>query len=334
MSLTKRILTGDRPTGPLHLGHYAGSLRERLRLQLDHEMTILVADLQALTDNFDNPSKVRENVFALVADYLACGIDPDRVSIALQSGIPELAELNQLYAPLVSVARLSRIPTIKAEIASRGFGDAVPYGFLGYPVSQAADITAFDAHLVPAGADQEPLIELTREVVDRVNRIAGSDILIRPEILLSSDPRLPGISGGEKMSKSGGNALFLSDPADVVREKVMRMFTDPDHLRVADPGKTEGNVVFACLFAFDAARDEVEALAEHYRAGGLGDMVLKRRLNDVLQDMLGPIRQRHAELTANPDYLRDVLSRGTYQARAKAGATLARVRSAFGLHMV
>lgn len=325
------ILTGDRPTGPLHLGHYAGSLKARAALQHEHETFILVADLQALTDNFDNPGKVEANVLELVADYLACGIDPRRSSIVLQSGVPQLSELNQLYAPLVSVSRLGRIPTIKDEIASRGFGETIPYGFLGYPVSQAADITGFDADLVPAGEDQAPLIEITGEICDRMNRIAGEEVLRRPRILLSDAPRLPGIGGGAKMSKSGGNALFLGDSPDEITAKVRSMFTDPGHLRASDPGRVEGNVVFACLYAFDPDRAAVEALAEHYQSGGLGDMVLKRRLDNVLQEMLRPIREERRRLMASRDHLVQVLREGTAAGRERAATVLGRVRRGFRL---
>lgn len=325
------ILTGDRPTGPLHIGHYAGSLKARVALQHEHETFILVADLQALTDNFDDPGKVEANVLELVADYLACGIDPARASIVLQSGVRELAELTQFYAPLVSVSRLSRIPTIKEEIASRGFEESVPYGFLGYPVSQAADITGFDADLVPAGEDQAPLIELTGEICGRMNRIAGEEILRRPRILLSDAARLPGLSGGAKMSKSGGNALFLGDSPDEITRKVKSMFTDPNHLRASDPGQVEGNVVFACLRAFDPDREEVERLADHYQAGGLGDMVLKRRLDGVLQEMLRPIREERERLMASKDYLVSVLRKGTQRGRERAAGVLSRVRRGFRL---
>lgn len=327
----KTVITGDRPTGPLHIGHYAGSLRDRVRLQDDHEMFVLVADLQALTDNFDDPGKVRRNVLGVVADYLACGIDPSRARIVLQSAVPEIQELTQHYAPLVSVARLSRIPTIRAEITSRGFGEAVPFGFLGYPVSQAADITAFGGTLVPAGADQEPLVELTREICGRVNRIAGREVLARPDILISRTPRLPGISGGEKMSKSAGNAIFLGDAPDVIRQKVMAMYTDPDHLRITDPGKVEGNVVFACLEAFDPDGDEVARLAARYREGGLGDVSLKKRLVGVLCDLLAPIREDRERLMADPGHLLAVLRAGTAAGRERASGTLSDVRSAFGI---
>lgn len=326
------VLTGDRPTGPLHLGHYAGSIRNRLALQDEgHDCFLLVADLQALTDNFDNPGRVERNVLGLVADYLACGIDPSRTAIVLQSGVPELAELFQLYAPLVTVERLSRIPTIKAETEARGFGTGVPYGFLGYPVSQAADITAFDADIVPAGEDQAPLVELTREIAARLERIAGEPVLRAPRLMLSNAPRLPGISGGAKMSKSGGNALFLGDSPEEIARKVKMMFTDPGHLRVSDPGQVEGNVVFACLQAFDPEPAEVEALADHYRRGGLGDGPLKKRLEGVLQDMLAPIRAERERLLADEAYLRQVLREGTLQGRAQAQVVLGRVRSAFRL---
>lgn len=326
----KTILTGDRPTGPLHLGHLTGSLQARVALQHANDQTVLIADLQALTDNDGNPARVRDNVLEVVLDYLAVGIDPAKTTIALQSRLPALAELTMLYMNLVSVNRLLRNPTIKSEVESRGFGDSVPAGFLCYPISQAADITGFDADLVPVGADQGPLIEQTNEIVAAVNRLGG-DVLRPCEMLLSPGSRLPGIDGKAKMSKSAGNAILLKDDADTVRAKVMAMFTDPGHLRVADPGRVEGNVVFAMLEAFNADLDEVTALKAHYRDGGLGDMVLKRRLNDILQARLAPIRTAREAFAADPAAVMDIVVQGTARALEKTQGVLDRVRQAFKL---
>jgi tryptophanyl-tRNA synthetase len=326
----KTILTGDRPTGPLHLGHLTGSLQARVGLQHGNNQTVLIADMQALTDNAGNPARVRDNVLEVVLDYLAVGIDPAKTTIALQSRLPALAELTMLYMNLVSVNRLLRNPTIKTEVESRGFGDSIPAGFLCYPISQAADITAFDADLVPAGADQAPLIEQTNEIVAAVNRIGG-DVLRPCQMLLSTASRLPGIDGKGKMSKSAGNAILLKDDADSVRTKVMAMFTDPGHIRVADPGCVEGNVVFAMLEAFDADLDEVTALKAHYRAGGLGDMVLKRRLLDILQARLAPIRAARERYAADLGAVMGIVEAGTARAQVKTEAVLARVREVFQL---
>ncbi|MCE6958283.1 tryptophan--tRNA ligase [Cereibacter sphaeroides] len=327
----RTILTGDRPTGALHLGHLAGSLSLRVALQESNAQTVLVADLQALTDNAGQPAKVRSAVREVMLDYLAVGLDPAKTTFALQSGLPALAELTMLYMNLVTVPRLLRNPTIRTETEARGFAGGVPAGFLCYPVSQAADITAFDADLVPAGADQAPLIEQTNEIVEAVNRQAGTRVLRRIDHLAGAAPRLPGIDGLGKMSKSGGNAILLSDPPEEIRRKVMRMFTDPGHLRVEDPGRTEGNVVFALLEAFDPDRGEVERLAEQYRAGGLGDMVLKRRLDGILQELLRPIRERRAALAADPGAIDAVLRTGTELARGRTETVLDRVRDVFGL---
>lgn len=268
----RTILTGDRPTGPLHLGHLAGSLRARVALQEHNVQTVLIADMQALTDNARDPGKVRRNVEEIMLDYLAVGLDPAKTTFALQSGIPALSELTVLYMNLVTLPRLMRNPTIRAETAQRGFGSAVPAGFLCYPVSQAADITAFGADLVPAGEDQTPLIEQCNEIVRAVNGLGDRPVLKEASLLLSRAPRLLGIDGSAKMSKSAGNAILLSDDADTIKRKVMSAFTDPEHIRVSDPGKTEGNAVFALLDAFDPDRAEVERLKEHYRSGGLGDV--------------------------------------------------------------
>ncbi|WP_262300011.1 tryptophan--tRNA ligase [Microvirga sesbaniae] len=272
------VLTGDRTTGPLHLGHYAGSLRNRVALQHSHRQYLLLADTQALTDNASDPSKVRRNVLEVALDYLSVGIDPAQTTICVQSGLPALAELTLLYLNFVTVARLERNPTIKDEIQARGFGRDIPAGFLCYPAAQAADITAFKASVVPVGEDQAPLIEQTNEIVRRLNRQIGRDVLPEARALIPSVGRLPGIDGRAKMSKSQGNAIPLSATPDAIRDAVRRMYTDPGHLRAADPGIVEGNVVFTYLDAFDDDHAAVEALKAHYRRGGPGDAVVKRRL--------------------------------------------------------
>lgn len=324
------VLTGDRPTGPLHLGHYAGSLRSRLALERDHDQTILVADLQALTDYSGRSLEVRRNVTEIVLDYLAVGIDPDVSTIALQSGIPELSELTLLYLNLVTVARLERNPTVRAEITARGFARDIPAGFLCYPVGQAADITAFRATLVPVGADQLPMIEQTNDIVRKLRLLAGRPVLPECRALLSETPRLPGIDG-RKASKSAGNAISLSATPDEIRTAVRAMFTDPAHLRVEDPGQTEGNVVFAHLRAFDPDRAAVAELEARYRRGGLGDTPLKRRLEQVLESVIAPIRERRAALAKDPGIARAVLRRGTSRARETAAAALADVQAVFSI---
>ncbi|MHB1224945.1 MAG: tryptophan--tRNA ligase [Gemmatimonadaceae bacterium] len=324
------MLTGDRPTGPLHLGHYVGSLRGRVELQHSHDQTILVADLQALTDNAGRAADVRRNVLEVVLDYLAVGIDPSVTNVALQSAIPEMAMLTVLYLNLVTVARLERNPTVRAEIEMRGFRRDLPAGFLTYPVSQAADITAVRATLVPVGDDQLPMIEQTNEIVRRLAQLAGRPVLPECRALLSATPRLPGVDG-RKASKSLGNAIPLSASPDEIRAAVRAMFTDPGHLRASDPGRVEGNVVFAHLDAFDPERAEVEALKEHYRAGGLGDMAVKRRLEELLQSLLEPIRTRRAQLATDPAAALAVLERGTERVRETAATVLADVRQAFHL---
>jgi tryptophanyl-tRNA synthetase len=324
------ILTGDRPTGPLHLGHYAGSLAGRVALQHAHDQTILIADLQALTDNSGRAADVRRNVSQLVLDYLAVGIDPAVTTIALQSSIPELSELTMLYLNLVTVARLERNPTVRAEIASRGFARDVPAGFLTYPVSQAADITAFRGTLVPVGDDQLPMIEQTNEIVRRLAFLAGRPVLPECRALLSNTPRLPGVDG-RKASKSAGNAIALSSTPDEIRRAVRSMYTDPAHVRVEDPGEVDGNVVFAHLRAFDPDAAAVAELEERYRRGGLGDVALKRRLEAVLEAVIAPIRDRRSELARDPDLVDAVLARGTARARAVAAGVLADVRAVFSL---
>lgn len=315
------ILTGDRATGPLHLGHFAGTLKNRVALQDTHEQYLLIADLQALTDHADRTGLVRGAVLEIALDYLAVGIDPDRTVICLQSGLPALAELALLYLNLVTVSRLERIPTIREEIASRGFGRAVPAGFLCYPAAQAADITGFRAGLVPVGADQAPLIELTNELVRRVNALAGAPILPETRALIPEAGRLPAPDGRGKMSKSAGTALPLSAAPDRISAFVRSMHTDPGHLRVSDPGRVEGNVVFAYLDAFDPDRAEVARLKDRYRAGGLGDGVIKRRLEELLQELIRPIRDRRATLAADPAQVLGLIRRGTELARERTRET-------------
>jgi tryptophanyl-tRNA synthetase len=325
------ILTGDRTTGPLHLGHYVGSLKNRLALQSTHRQFLLLADAQALTDNAHDPARVRENVLEVALDYLAVGIDPEQTTICVQSQLPALAELTLLYLNFVTVSRLERNPTIKDEIQARGFGRDIPAGFLCYPVAQAADITAFKATVVPVGEDQAPLIEQTNEIVRRINRQVGRSVLAEARALIPPVGRLPGVDGKSKMSKSQGNAIPLSASPDAISDAVRRMFTDPNHLRATDPGKVEGNVVFTHLDAFDEDRTALEALKAHYRRGGLGDMALKRRLDDILQALLAPIRDRRAALARDPGYVRGVLQQGTEIARRITQETLDEVRDALGL---
>ncbi|MDA9548452.1 tryptophanyl-tRNA synthetase [Bradyrhizobium sp. CCBAU 45321] len=324
------ILTGDRTTGPLHLGHYVGSLKNRVALQTTHRQYLLLADTQALTDA-RNPSRVRDNVLEIATDYLAVGIDPDQSTICLQSHLPALADLTLLYMNFVTVARLERNPTIKDEIQARGFGRDILAGFLCYPVAQAADITGFKATIVPVGQDQAPLVELTNEVVRRINRQAGVDVLPEAHALIPRVARLPGIDGKAKMSKSQGNTVQLSATADEIREAVRRMFTDPNHLKASDPGCVQGNVVFTYLDAFDEDHLTVEDLKARYIRGGLGDSVVKRRLEDVLQALLAPIRDRRCALARDPGYVLQVVKRGTARAREITETTLRDVRAALGL---
>lgn len=338
--MKKIILTGDRPTGRLHIGHYVGSLRERVRLQNSgefDEIYIMIADAQALTDNAEHPEKVRNNIIEVALDYLACGIDPEKSSIFIQSSVPELTELSFYYMNLVTLSRLQRNPTVKSEIKMRDFEMSIPVGFLTYPISQAADITAFEATTVPAGEDQEPMIEQCKEIVRKFNSIYG-DTLVEPEILLPQNKqccRLPGTDGKAKMSKSLGNCIYLSDTPDEIKTKVMSMFTDPDHLRIEDPGKVEGNTVFAYLDAF--ATDDhfaeflpdyknLDELKDHYRRGGLGDVKIKKFLIKVLQSELKPIYERRLELAKDTDAVYEILKKGTQKAKAKAAQTLAKVR--------
>jgi len=324
------VLTGDRPTGPLHLGHLAGSLLRRIDLQNQFAQTLLVADLQALTDNAGRPAEVSENVLQVVADYLAVGIDPDRTTIALQSGLPALSELTVLYLNLVTVARLERNPTVKAEIELRGFARDIPSGFLCYPVSQAADITGFRGTLVPVGDDQLPMIEQSNEIVRRINRMAGREVLPEAKPILSTTTRLPG-ADGRKASKSLKNVVTLSASTDEIRAFVASMYTDPSHQRASDPGQVEGNVVFAYLDAFDDRREEVAELKSRYTRGGLGDVALKTRLVDVLEGVIAPIRERRAKVSADRRYLREILRDGTERARAVTSSVLKDVRAVFAL---
>jgi tryptophanyl-tRNA synthetase len=328
--MKKRILTGDRPTGPLHLGHYVGSLRNRVELQNEYETYVLIADLQALTDHADNPEMVRRNVLEVALDYLAVGIDPAVTTIVIQSLVPEIPELTMYYLNLVTVARLQRNPTVKEEMRQKGFETAVPAGFLAYPVSQAADITAFQADLVPVGEDQLPMIEQTVEIVRRFNSTYGP-VLVEPRPLIPNIARLPGTDGKSKMSKSLGNAIYLSDSPDVVARKVKTMYTDPRHIHAEDPGTVEGNPVFSYLDAFDPDTSAVEELKQRYRAGGLGDVAVKKRLEGVLENFLNPIRQRRTEYAKDPVQVMGILHEGTERGRAAASHTLSLVRKAMRL---
>ena len=346
MGKEKIILTGDRPTGRLHIGHYVGSLKRRVDLQDAGDyskMFIFIADSQALTDNIDNPEKVRQNVIEVALDYLACGIDPSKATIFIQSQIPELCELSFYYMDLVSVSRLQRNPTVKSEIQMRNFEASIPVGFFTYPISQAADITAFRATTVPVGEDQEPMLEQAREIVRRFNYIYG-ETLVEPEILLPDNAaclRLPGTDGKAKMSKSLGNCIYLSDEEADVKKKVMSMFTDPNHLRVEDPGRVEGNPVFIYLDAFCKPEYFAEFLPEyqnldelkaHYTRGGLGDVKVKKFLNKVLQAELSPIRERRKYWEQHLDDVYDILKEGSKVAEAKAAQTLHDVRSAMQIN--
>lgn len=327
---TKRILTGDRPTGPLHLGHYVGSLKQRVELQSKYETYILIADVQALTDNFETPEKVSKNVLEVALDYLAVGIDPAVAAIVVQSQVPEIAELTVLYMNLVTVARLEQNPTVKTEIRERRFAGGVPAGFLAYPVSQAADITAFAADLVPVGEDQLPMIEQTREIARKFNRLYGKT-LVEPKALLSKFPRLPGTDGKEKMSKSLGNVINLSDSAAEVKRKVMGMYTDPARIHATDPGHVEGNPVFTYLDAFDPDEVRVSDLKAQYRAGAVGDVAVKNHLAQVLNEFLDPIRTRRVVYAKKPKEVMRMLEAGTARARKVAGETMAEVRRAMGI---
>ncbi len=334
------VLTGERPTGPLHIGHYVGSLKNRIRIQQEGNydaMYVFAADAQALTDNFDNPKKVRDNVFEVALDNLACGLDPEKVVYFVQSEVPELTELTFYYMNLVTVSRLYRNPTVKEEVKLRGFEDSIPAGFFTYPVSQTADITAFKANVIPVGEDQLPMIEQAREIVRKFNGIYG-ETLVEPEAVLpdsSNERRLVGTDGNAKMSKSLGNCIYLKDSPEEIKKKVMGMYTDPNHIKVSDPGKVEGNVVFTYLDVF--CKDDsfakylpeyknLDELKAHYQRGGLGDVKIKLFLNDILQEELKPIRERREELAKNPEYVYSVLREGTRKARMAAKETLDEVK--------
>ncbi|MBQ5370247.1 MAG: tryptophan--tRNA ligase [Bacteroidaceae bacterium] len=346
MAREKIILTGDRPTGRLHIGHFVGSLRRRVELQNEGDykkMFVFIADAQALTDNMENPEKVRQNVIEVALDYLACGLDPERVTLFIQSQIPELCELSFYFMDLVSVSRLQRNPTVKTEIQMRGFESSIPVGFFTYPISQAADICAFRATTVPAGEDQKPMIEQATEIVRRFNHIYG-DTLVEPSIMLPTNNaclRLPGTDGKAKMSKSLGNCIYLSESADEMRKKVMSMYTDPTHINVSDPGHVEGNCVFTYLDAF--CTDEhferylpdyanLDELKAHYQRGGLGDVKCKKFLEKVLNETLEPIRQRRMEFQKDIPAIYDMLRKGCDDARAVAADTLADVRRAMKIN--
>lgn len=331
MNTSQTILTGDRPTGQLHLGHYVGSLRQRVLLQHDHQQFILVADLQGLTDNGSNPQKISSNILEVMADYLAVGIDPQKTTICLQSALPALAELSALYMNIVTVARVERNPTVKNEIAQKGFSRSLPVGFLAYPISQAADITAFKAELVPVGDDQLPMIEQTNEIVHKMNSLTTTPILRHCKALLSDVSRLPGIDGNAKMSKSLGNTLTLSASEEEIHRAVSAMYTDPNHLRVADPGQTEGNVVFTYLDAFHADKTFVAEMKAHYRRGGLGDRQCKNALETCLQEQLAPIRERRATYIQDKGMLLALLRRGSERAHELTQRTLHEVKRGLGL---
>ncbi len=328
--MQQTILTGDRPSGRLHLGHYIGSLKNRVQLQHQHKQYVMIADVQALTDNFAEPNKVIDNVYEVAADYLSVGIDPNKTTIFIQSQIPEIAELTVYYLNLVNIGRLERNPTVKAEIKQKGFNDAIPVGFLCYPISEAADITAFKADLVPAGEDQLPMIEQTNEIVRRFNHTYNTNCLHECKIQLSTTPRLVGIDGKAKASKSLNNAIFLTDPADAVKRKVFQMFTDPNHIKVSDPGSIEGNAVFTYLDVFHENTNEVAELKTHYQRGGLGDTIIKTLLTKTLNNLLEPIREKRNNL--KKDDVIDILRTGTIAAQKAAHTTIREVRAAIGLN--
>lgn len=336
MTAKKVILTGDRPTGKLHIGHYVGSLKNRVHLQNtgDYDTFIMIADMQALTDNARDPEKIRDSLIQVALDYLAVGIDPAKSTIFVQSQIPALSELTQHYMNLVSVSRLERNPTVKTEIKQKAFGQSIPAGFLTYPVSQAADITAFKADTVPVGDDQEPMLEQTREIVRSFNNIYGKNVLVEPEGYFPPKGmgRIPGLDGNAKMSKSLNNAIYLADDADTIQKKVMSMYTDPQHIRVEDPGHIEGNTVFTYLDIFDPDKEKVQELKDHYQAGGLGDVKIKRYLNEVLQAELKPIRERRESYAADLAGVYQILEEGSQKANAIANQTLSEVREAIGLN--
>lgn len=345
--MEKIILTGDRPTGKLHLGHYVGSLKQRVSLQNSGDFDkifIMIADAQALTDNFDNPEKIRENIIEVALDYLSVGLDPAKSHLFIQSQVTELTELTFYYANLVTVSRLERNPTVKNEIQLRNFEASIPAGFLCYPISQTADITAFKATTVPVGEDQLPMLEQAREIVRKFNTTYGEEVLVEPEAIIPKNTtcsRLPGTDGKAKMSKSLGNCIYLSDPEKVVKEKVMGMYTDPDHIRVSDPGKVEGNAVFTYLDAFATDEDfaefcpdyqNLDEMKEHYRKGGLGDVKVKKFLLNVLNRTLAPIREKRAEYEKDIPSVYEILKEATEAARKEAAQTLSEVKRAMRIN--
>lgn len=330
----KIVLTGDRPTGRLHLGHYVGSLLKRVELQESCTQFVMIADIQGLTDHAEDPSTIRKHLLEVALDYLSVGIDPKKSTIFVQSLVPALSELTLYYLNLVTWNRLKHNPTVKLEIQQKGYGEAVPAGFMVYPVSQAADITAFKADLVPVGDDQIPVLEQTVEIVRKFNRLYNCSVLVEPQSVLSACARLPGLDGKAKMSKSLGNAIFLSDTADEVAKKVRSMYTDPGHLRVEDPGKVEGNPVFTYLDAFDPDKEKIAELKAHYQRGGLGDSVIKKRLLEVLQTLLEPIRERRAHYAKDLGSVMEMLFQGSEVASQVAGQTLKEVRHAMGIDYV
>ncbi|HGA0905272.1 TPA: tryptophan--tRNA ligase [Streptococcus agalactiae] len=333
------ILTGDRPTGKLHIGHYVGSLKNRVLLQNEGSYTLFVflADQQALTDHAKDPQTIVESIGNVALDYLAVGLDPNKSTLFIQSQIPELAELSMYYMNLVSLARLERNPTVKTEIAQKGFGESIPAGFLVYPVAQAADITAFKANLVPVGTDQKPMIEQTREIVRSFNHAYNCQVLVEPEGIYPENDaagRLPGLDGNAKMSKSLNNGIFLADDMDTVKKKVMSMYTDPNHIKVEEPGQIEGNMVFHYLDVFgrDEDQKEITAMKEHYQKGGLGDVKTKRYLLDILERELSPIRERRLEYAKDMGQVYQMLQKGSEKAQVVAASTLDEVKSAMGLN--
>ena len=325
------ILTGDRATGPLHLGHFAGSLRQRVALQHDYQQFVLVADLQGLTDNGSNPHKIRDNIPEVLADYLAVGIDPSLTTICLQSALPALAELSALYMNIVTVARVERNPTVKNEIAQKGFARSLPVGFLVYPISQAADITAFKAHYVPVGDDQLPMVEQTNEIVHKMNSLLPAPVLQHCKAMLSDISRLPGIDGNAKMSKSLGNTLLLSASEEAIHNAVSAMYTDANHLRVSDPGQIDGNVVFTYLDAFHPDKAKIAGMKAHYQQGGLGDKSCKNELEMCLQELIAPIRERRATYIQDKGMLMAHLKAGSERAHEVTQQTLKEVKQGLGL---
>ncbi|RKV76847.1 MAG: tryptophan--tRNA ligase [Streptococcus sp.] len=333
------ILTGDRPTGKLHIGHYVGSLRNRVLLQDkgEYELFVFLADQQALTDHAKDPKTIVESIGNVALDYLAAGLDPEKTTIFIQSQIPELSELSMYYMNLVSLARLERNPTVKSEIAQKAFGESIPTGFLVYPIAQAADITAFKANYVPVGNDQKPMIEQTREIVRSFNHTYGCDVLVEPKGLYPQNEaagRLPGLDGNAKMSKSLNNGIYLSDDMDTLQKKVMSMYTDPDHIKIEDPGKIDGNMVFHYLDVFGRPEDmrEITIMKEHYQQGGLGDVKTKRYLLEILERELGPIRERRVEFSKDMGEVYTMLQKGSDRARQVASQTLFEVKSAMGIN--